>query len=490
MNNLKKYIKILSVISLIMLVACVIPLCLAGLYVHPVGDDYYYGYKAAVALREGHGIFGALKEAFLGTIHEYQIWQGTYSAMFLMHLPPVLFSDTVYKLYPAFIILFLVISVFYLLKPFFDKDSEVGTHSWISVSSLLCIFMLEEVPNCGETFYWYNGSMYYTGFLALTFIFFGLLFRYFKDHEIYRIIILSVIAFLIGGGNYASVLPAILLTVFACVLSVITDKENRRKNLLAIIPLAITVAGLLISVLAPGNAVRGESVAGLSAPKAIAKSLIACFNYMLYWNGIIFFLILALLTPVFVYIIKSSNFKFRFPYIVIPVAFGIFASSECASFYAQGNGGPARLFDICFYMTALTVTFNYFYLMGNFIKTIEYKKERKLMLLTAILEVFLAVTFLLLLFVRPLNLTYVTPNSVTAVTAFFNGDLKRYDSQYQTRMNMVENGAGQDLVFDAYDVPDNLNYFIHVGDLSDDPNAFNNTTFSEFYGVNSVRVIY
>ena len=327
-------------------------------------------------------------------------------------------------------------------------------------------------------------------FLALTFIFFGLLFRYFKDHKIYRIIILSVIAFLIGGGNYASVLPAILLTVFACVLSVITDKENRRKNLLAIIPLAITVAGLLISVLAPGNAVRGESVAGLSAPKAIAKSLIACFNYMLYWNGIIFFLILALLTPVFVYIIKNSNFKFRFPYMVIPVAFGIFASSECASFYAQGNGGPARLFDICFYMTTLTVTFIYFYLMGTFIKTIEYKKERKLMLLTAIPEAFLAVTFLLLLFVRPLNLTYVTPNSVTAVTAFFNGDLKRYDSQYQTRMNMIENGAGQDLVFDAYDVPDNLNYFIHVGDLSDDPNAFNNTTFSEFYGVNSVRVIY
>lgn len=489
MKALQKYIKILSVLSLIALIVCMIPLCLAGFYTHPLGDDYFYGYKAATALREGQGLFGVLKEAFKGMVLQYRIWQGTYSAMFLMHLPPNLLGDIFYKLYPSFIIIFLTLSVFYVLRPLIVVNEKITFHAHIAVSSLLCIFMLEEVPNSGESFYWYNGSMYYTGFLAVTFIYFGLAFRYLKDHKTYRLILLSIIAFIIGGGNYASVLPAILLMIFLIILAVILYKKEK-KNLLLLIPLSINIIGLFVSMLAPGNAIRGNTVAGMGAAKAIAKSILACANYAACWNGIIFFVILALLTPVFIYIIKNIDFKFHYSYFVCPVVFGIFSSSECATFYAQGNGGPARLFDICFYMTALTVAFIWFYLCGAFIRLFEEKKERKIKYPILFSEAALILIFLLLLLYRPLSQTVPVPNSFTACKAFANGDMQSFDSQYKARMKEVYDNPNGDLVFSPYEVSEDLIYFLYLGDMSKDPTHHNNVTFCRFHDLNSVVIDY
>jgi len=58
-----------------------------------------------------------------------------------------------------------------------------------------------------DSFYWYNGSMYYTGFLAVTLFFFGTLFRYLDNGKRILLLPLLLFAVFLGGGNYVSLLP-------------------------------------------------------------------------------------------------------------------------------------------------------------------------------------------------------------------------------------------------------------------------------------------
>ena len=55
-------------------------------------------------------------------------------------------------------------------------------------------------------------------------------------------------------------------------------------------------------------------------------------------------------------------------------------------------------------------------------------------------------------------------------------------------MDTVSANKGADVVFEPYEVPKRLEIFLHLGDLSDDPNDFNNEAFAEFYGLNSVKI--
>ena len=83
------------------MILCLIPMGILGFYNHPLGDDFYYGYDAMIAWQNTGNIFEVIKAALQGTIKQYHIWQGTYSAMFLMHLPPQVWGDFFYKIYPA-----------------------------------------------------------------------------------------------------------------------------------------------------------------------------------------------------------------------------------------------------------------------------------------------------------------------------------------------------------------------------------------------------
>ena len=166
--NIKKYTDILLIISIVILALTLIPMIVLGFFAHPLGDDFYYGVPAKEAMDAGKGLLGILTAAVKGTVDQYKIWQGTYSAMFLMHLPPQLLSYRLYGLYPAFIILFLTGSIFYATRPLFVTGRDNNSKPWLTTAALLAATCILFVPVCAETFYWYNGSVYYTGFLSLT----------------------------------------------------------------------------------------------------------------------------------------------------------------------------------------------------------------------------------------------------------------------------------------------------------------------------------
>ena len=100
------------------------------------------------------------------------------------------------------------------------------------------------------------------------------------------------------------------------------------------------------------------------------------------------------------------------------------------------------------------------------------------------------IIFAVLIPLRPITEIETKPNQYTAAVCLLNGDAMYYKSQNDIRMFRIKNLGYNPIEFEAYEVPWRLNYFLHVGDLSDDPEHFNNVAYSYFYGIKSVKVVY
>ena len=72
---LEKYEKYAAWIFFGLMIVCLIPMAALGFYNHPLGDDFYYGYKTTLVWQETGNIFKVLATAFGETINQYHEWQ-------------------------------------------------------------------------------------------------------------------------------------------------------------------------------------------------------------------------------------------------------------------------------------------------------------------------------------------------------------------------------------------------------------------------------
>ena len=79
---------ITACLLLSLLIACLLPVMYLGRYNHPTGDDYYYAANTKKVWEQTGSLPMTIAEAGRGVAEQYVKWQGTYSAMLLMHLPP------------------------------------------------------------------------------------------------------------------------------------------------------------------------------------------------------------------------------------------------------------------------------------------------------------------------------------------------------------------------------------------------------------------
>lgn len=494
---LEKYEKYAAWFFFGLMLLCLIPMAVLGFYNHPLGDDYHYGYRAIMAWRENENVFDVLKAAAAGTAEQFHIWQGTYSAMFLMHLPPQILGDFFYKLYPTVLLICFTGGLFYLTHALLCTLYKASKEAWILISSLLVLLCTQQVPLTGETFYWYNGSMYYTGFLACTFVFWGLLIKMLAKPTVLKTVVLGALALFIAGGNYTSLLPTMIILVLMLVCygyKFFVKKEPVKKHfiLLAVISLSM-LAGFMISVLAPGNALRQATSWKISPISAILKSIYHSARYCIYWNGIWSVLFVIFATPTMLKVVKGCTWKFKYAPIVCGLIFGIYCSASTPTFYAQNNGGAARVFCLVYYLMILAQAMIYFYALGALYGLLQNSKKEKLAKepIKVCMGVTGAVLVLLVLgltICRPWREAYVKPHALTATQALLNGDAAYYDSQYRERVAVLQDASVQDAVLTPLDVPSTLHYSLFLGDLSTDASSDVNQKVAEIYGKRSVRV--
>ena len=369
-------------IILICFILSVIPLYVIGMYAHPSVDDYYYGTETVQVWNETHSFASVVKCSFDEMINTYNIWQGNFSAIFLMRLQPGIFGEQYYFIAPLILLsAYMGFSIFFFytaLKKIFKADSYLSA----TVGICLTFVSMQLCATPSDSFYWFNGAIYYTFFYSLMLFLFALLIRMRTAKAAGTIIltaISSVSAFLIGGSNYAAALfMCIILALSAgsAVYFVILRKNKviRPYHMAAyIIVAAAAMAGLFISMAAPGNALRQQSVGGSTG---IVKTFVYTFAFggysiakVLNAPCLIFFICMI---PVFYRIARRSGFTYRYPLLVAVFTFGLYCSMGTPVFYAQGLRMPYRMMNIIFFAAYVLITFNLIYFLGwigNKIKT-------------------------------------------------------------------------------------------------------------------------
>lgn len=477
----KRIERLAAFLLLAVLVISLLPVMYLGRYNHPTGDDYYYTAETHEVWKGTGSVAAAMVEAARGVGRDYQTWQGTYSAMFFMRLAPNVFSGAAYQYVTAVLLLLLAGGIFFLLRPLICEGLQASGYWWVILSSLLSLVCIQTVPSQGETFFWYNGSMYYTGYFAVTLFFFGLVIRYLIKPRWYFIPGLLLLAFLLAGGNYVSLLPAILLMV--CLALVLLYQHKYHKFWVIAGITVVFLIGLGISILAPGNAVRQENLWKIPAWKAVLKSLLQGIRYLWAWLGSWWWMAAAFAAPFFLKSYQRISWSFRYPVPVIGLAYGIFCSMSCPTFYSMNSTGPARVVSIVYYGFVLTTFFCFYYLLGYLCRKINCFMENRAFFKT--ITVMTPFIVLVLLFYQCLSGNILNCTTVKAVRELVSGEARAYGQEYEERLALLKDDAVTDVILPPFEhTPDML----YVGDLLDDPEAPENQKTAQFYGKNSVIV--
>mgnify|MGYP006927575710 FL=1 len=523
-------------IILICFILSVIPLYVIGMYAHPSVDDYYYGTETVQVWNETHSFASVVKCSFDEMINTYNIWQGNFSAIFLMRLQPGIFGEQYYFIAPLILLsAYIGFSIFFFytaLKKIFKADSYLAA----TVGICLTFVSMQLCATPSDSFYWFNGAIYYTFFYSLMLFLFALLIRIRTAKAAGTIIltaISSVSAFLIGGSNYAAALfmcIILALSAGAAVYFVILRKNKviRPYHMAAyIIVAAAAMAGLFISMAAPGNALRQQSVGGSTG---IVKTFVYTFAFggysiakVLNAPCLIFFICMI---PVFYRIARRSGFTYRYPLLVAVFTFGLYCSMGTPVFYAQGLRMPYRMMNIIFFAAYVLITFNLIYFLGwigNKFESKTFKQliggstacekpamiktDRACIILEKVIDCFfekikasrknalLALAISLCAFVIACigcievgETEYKSgdagfgklPLSAAATLSLINGDAKTYDCELTARDEYLRS-TGDDEQFVTVPALSKRPAPIYHSDITDDPGDWHNAHVAMYY---------
>lgn len=482
MNNTKdKSTTIIMIISLSVLVLSLIPLLLVGRYAVPSADDFAYGYPAHLCWEDTHSFFKTLCATVDNVILSYHTWQGTFSSIFLMTLQPSVWSEQLYFLTPIIMLTSLIFSHFYLLYILLVKKLQVSKSLWVTLSSILCLLLIETVVSPVDSFYWFNGSVHYTFMHSIMLILVACVLHYpyitGKISKIILFLIATLSCVLCGGANYATALCGIVLLVSILVVSMIAREHSWHFQIPFIIIYSIA---FLINVTADGNTVRQAYFVDVKrgALEAIVYSFLYCGYYGIQWLSIPVILICLLALPIIIKLVKKTTYTFPLPLLFLLFSIAINSCMYTPGNYSLGFPGPERLQNIGKYAFLLLMFLNEIYWTGYLVHrkniTFSFLQGKKLCCLVICLLLFLGLNFKI-----SEGNKY---SSYTACLELYSGEAAQYKTEYDTRLVHLMSDD-KDVILDEFSVKPYLLYF---DDISSNPNAWQNMAVANWYRKDSV----
>lgn len=497
-------------IMLAFFIISLIPLYIIGFYAHPSVDDYYYGASTVKVWNDTHSVDAVISRSFEEMQRTYKDWQGNFSAIFLMRLQPGIFGEQYYFIAPLILITsFAACSLYFFYTVFKKVFRSDGYRSGI-IALAITFVMMQLTATPSDSFYWYNGSIYYTFFYSLMLLLFALLIRLRTCHApaaAALTVVSCVLAFLIGGSNYATALfmcIILALTAGAAIYCVILKKNTviRGYHVSAYVIIALAaMAGLFISMAAPGNAIRQASVGG-------STSLVKTFVYTFAFGGysvakvlnapcLVFFICMI---PVFYAIARRTSFSYRYPLLVLVFTFGLYCSMGTPVFYAQGLRMPYRMMNIIFFAAYSFIGFNLMYFLGWIAK--KYGESDIMRSVTDFFgrikkdgrRIYIALAICICSFIiacigsievgeteyQSGNAGFTKlPLSASATLSLINGDAETYDAELTARDDYLRNTDELHVVVPALTkCPEPIFH----SDITDDPGDWHNAHLAMFYG--------
>jgi len=480
--NRLKY-KHLAVIFAVLFVLFTLPLFVIAVFAVPFADDFSYGTFTVHTRRETASVFRTMIAAVEGVQIMYGGWQGTFSAMFLMSLHPAVFNEDLYFIGPMLILLVFIVANLFLLKVVFVNYLRADKFTSFALSVLFVFILVQFIYSPTEGIFWYNASIFYTFFHSLALTLVSLVLLQLKEKKRSRSVVYLVVsclaALVLGGGNYITALVTVVVLAFIVLYAFL-----KKKNFLYVLPvLCLLILTFVISVIAPGNAVRQANLESMNPFAAVGFSFVYAGGFIWHILSVPFLLALLILFPPMIRIVRNTTFQFPYPALIVALFYCVYAASFTPNLYANSGFGPARVLNINVYMLMFFGLFSCVYIIGYVVKKLERRKKEMPRLLSrpttcALVALFVALAIGGYSAIRPINMS-----GLTAFTSLTSGEARQFHDEALYRRSILHDESIQNAVLPPFTAqPEFLMFY----DISDDPNYWVNIDVANFYNKNSV----
>ena len=550
-----RFVRRLSYGMIAVYLLLLIPLFIISRYNFPSGDDFSMGLGTRLAYEETGSVLAVIQKVFTETARYYQTWIGYFTSCLFTTVNPSTFGEEWYPMSAVITLGGLHIGVVAFLYVLMEKVMNMNRYVRRCMTVLILFMMVQLMPEGGlrvEAFYWYSGAGNYTLTFALGLLYLSALMMagYSGSARGRRgfLILSCLLGFLTGGGNYLSALSYAIVSV--CVMSAdlmmcsgktkipsIANKSCADRDCVSsaaqrtkcagvmklnwqgslCIPCVMTLAGLAVSCMAPGNQVRGSSTEGYGAIKSILLSLYYTLSYPLnQWMNWAVLIILAAAGILFWMDCRMRKehsedagiCQHRYPVLAALFAYGLASAVITPALFAQGNIGAGRIQSTFWLHFVLILVLLEWYLIGAWYRTAAGRTEdiqpadgvgtgkdrateqtektafsdsregqgrKALIVLAGLFVVFSGLT------VKG-NSYFYTFSS--ACEDLLNGTAAAYGEENQERLSALREDDNQDVVLKRHEARPELLYYM---DISVEPEDWVNMKLCEYYHKNSVR---
>lgn len=477
----------------------VIPIIALGFYAFPAADDFSYGAVTASALADSGSFAKAVGAAAEHTANVYQQWQGSFAAVFLMTMQPAIMGEGYYFLTTLIMLAALVIGTLLFLRELLMKCFGADAWQYLLISSIILIMTVHFCYYPAETFYWYNGGIYYAFFYSLSLVLGAAVMCALRISNKALKAVLTVcsalLCMVIGGGNYSTALCVML--ILALTAAALALKKDKR----AIIVLVIFAAGMaafLFSVFAAGNTVR-QQAAGESTNPVIAIILSVVLGGYIALNSLKLpvFLGFVCITPILYTLAKKSSFSFKRPLWFTIISFGVFCAQCTPPIYGLGLAVPERLLNIIYFSFYILALLNIFVWCGYVSRRSDGTFVRKLLGMVKNNSTAAFAALLVLFAALSVGSCEIgksesgavqisgLPLGAEAIYELVTGEAEAYRDTNIQRLEILQNSDIKQAVLPQYTAEP---YLLYINDVTTDTADWRNIAVAEYYDKISVEL--
>lgn len=474
--------------ALAVLAVLVVPMLLLSRYNAPFADDFSFSCETHRAVSEGLPILSVISAAWSKVKDVYYTWQGTFTGVFMMAFQPGIFGLKYYSLTTLIMLIGFGAGSLFFFFALFSRRFGMSKYSSGLIWATVFAICIQYVPSPNQSFYWYNGAVFYTFTFGLFLTLCALASDYAVIGGTVRVIFLCILAVITGGSNYVTALETVILLTLAAVLSAFSGNRRWRGLLAALI---FAAAALAVSAVAPGNAVRqSEFSQNLSAVMAIVLSFKYAFHYAISWITFPYIGMIAFLVPVMWFASDPSRCSFRLPGFFSAFSFCIFASMFTPHLFAKGTEGPERLINILYFSFIILSVLNLFLWCGYLKQRRAAKKGQSIpSVFVSSLPLIPAAagTAALIICIGFGIVMHTSPmTSLMALGEMRSGEAEAYYSEMLERQDILEDDTVRDCSFAPLSEHP---YLLFFGDMTEDENFYANGDASTFYHKNSIKIV-
>lgn len=478
-------LKKITWITILGFILSILPICYLSFVNRATGDDYGYGIFTRAAWVETHSLIEVLKASWM-TIKQYYVgWQGTWFDIFLFSLQPEVFSDKAYVIV-AYLMLFLWCgSTIILFKELFIRKLKNDKLCFVLITILFLMINIHYIPSTKSAIFWFNGCAHYMVPFVMCQIIAVLLLNYCEKYKGKYLIAICAIMTLLGGANYQAALFALIVAFYGIMIGYTLNKN--KKIFLLLIPIICESIGLIISIKAPGNKVRGGEEFGFSV-NLILNTIWKSFVYGIKDIGnylqnkpIVFIIFLA----VFFILLENAKRKeggveVKHPFLIIMAAFCLYSAMQAPAIYANVNvsGGVYNTNYQCFLLLTLGIIYILSEVVGRSVKGMSEKRIYKMIVLPG----FLLCGILILMFKGNIK----DSTGWICMDYIISGQASDYREQMKIQTELMLDETVTDVIVPG--INDIQGPLMHMP-VTPNKNAWSNSVTSQFYGKRSVIAI-